>query len=127
AADPADLTAAFGPLEYGAEATVGAAQVPYQEAFGAVAPGEPLLWIDSSGALGLAVNQGSAARLFGLDAGGTIQITTTCHGTEHTPDRNPSRSLSRNLCKDSDGSSFHVPRPRRGRRTRRRGGGLRPG
>ncbi len=77
AADHADLVTAFGPLDHGTELAIGTRRVPFQETFGAVAPGEPLLWIDSSGALGLAVNQGSAARLFGRDAGSTITITTT--------------------------------------------------
>jgi S-adenosylmethionine hydrolase len=70
-----DLAAAFGPLEYGAALAVGEVRVTYQETFGAVALGEPLLWIDSSGALGLAVNQGSAARLFELGVGSIIHIT----------------------------------------------------
>jgi len=76
AAGHGDLVTAFGPLEYGTELMIGDTPVPYQEAFGAVTPGEPLLWIDSSGTLGLAVNQGSAARRFGLDTDSTLQITT---------------------------------------------------
>jgi len=75
AADRADLLTAFGPVEYGTRLAVGEEPVPFQETFGAVAPGRPLLWIDSSGALGLAVNQGSASRLFGLGPDSTIKIT----------------------------------------------------
>jgi S-adenosylmethionine hydrolase len=75
AADRADLVTAFGPVEYGTRLAVDGRPVPFQEAFGAVAQDEPLLWIDSSGALGLAVNQGSAARIFGLGADSTIKLT----------------------------------------------------
>jgi S-adenosylmethionine hydrolase len=41
-----------------------------------VATGDPLVWIDSSGQVGLAVNQGSAARRFGLSAGDTLTLTS---------------------------------------------------
>lgn len=72
-AERADLTAAFGDLPPGTPLDVawtvptpGTARVTFEETFGGVATGEPLLWIDSSGWLGLAVNQGSAAETFGL-------------------------------------------------------------
>ncbi len=72
-AEPGDLTAALGPLPHGTPLDVlweapepGSARVTFEETFGAVAPGEPLVWVDSSGLLGLAVNQGSAAAAFGL-------------------------------------------------------------
>ncbi|MFV2177239.1 S-adenosyl-l-methionine hydroxide adenosyltransferase family protein [Actinomadura sp. LOL_016] len=78
-AEPDDLAAAFGaprpgtPFDVawtgpdGAERT---ARIPFAETFGAVPPGSPLLWTDSSGWLGLAVNRGSAAAALGL-AGAT--------------------------------------------------------
>ncbi|MBE1534722.1 SAM hydrolase/SAM-dependent halogenase family protein [Actinomadura algeriensis] len=81
-AEPDDLAAAFGPLEPGtpldAAWTVPGGtgrdeRIPFSETFGGVAPGRPLLWIDSSGRLGLAVNQGSAADALGL--AGTTSIT----------------------------------------------------
>ncbi|MFE9100540.1 SAM hydrolase/SAM-dependent halogenase family protein [Actinomadura geliboluensis] len=72
-AEPGDLTAAFGELPPGTPLDVawtvpapGSARVAFAETFGAVAPGEPLLWTDSSGWLGLAVNQGSATDALGL-------------------------------------------------------------
>jgi len=72
-AGPEELTAALGPLPHGTLLEVlwdapepGSARVTFEETFGAVEPGEPLLWVDSSGLLGLAVNQGSAAATFGL-------------------------------------------------------------
>ncbi|HEY8480239.1 MAG TPA: SAM-dependent chlorinase/fluorinase [Spirillospora sp.] len=68
-----DLTAAFGPVGYGTPLDVawtspgpGSARATFAETFGGVAPGEPLVWVDSSGLLGLAVNQGSAAESLGL-------------------------------------------------------------
>ncbi|TDD91402.1 hypothetical protein E1293_02100 [Actinomadura darangshiensis] len=68
-----DLTAAFGDLAPGSPLDVawtvpepGSARVTFEETFGGVATGDPLLWIDSSGWLGLAVNQGSATDIFGL-------------------------------------------------------------
>ncbi|GAA4228722.1 SAM-dependent chlorinase/fluorinase [Actinomadura meridiana] len=67
-AGPDDLAAAFGPLEHGAPLEVSGRgeRITFAETFGGVAPGEPLLWVDSSGLLGLAVNQGSAADRFGM-------------------------------------------------------------
>ncbi|SNS39368.1 hypothetical protein SAMN05443665_1003212 [Actinomadura meyerae] len=72
-AEPGDLSAAFGELEPGTPLDVtwtvpepGSARVAFAETFGSVAPGEPLLWTDSSGWLGLAVNQGSATDALGL-------------------------------------------------------------
>ncbi|MFG2086477.1 MULTISPECIES: S-adenosyl-l-methionine hydroxide adenosyltransferase family protein [unclassified Spirillospora] len=70
---PEDLTAAFGSVPYGTPLDVawtvpapGSARVTFEETFGGVAPGDPLLWVDSSGGLGLAVNQGSATEALGL-------------------------------------------------------------
>ncbi|NKZ04854.1 SAM hydrolase/SAM-dependent halogenase family protein [Actinomadura latina] len=69
-AEPSDLAAAFGDLAPGTRLHVtwrtGAAQLTFEETFGSVAPGEPLLWTDSSGWLGVAVNQGSATDALGL-------------------------------------------------------------
>jgi S-adenosylmethionine hydrolase len=69
-AGPDDLVAAFGPLEYGAPLVLSgggrAEWITFAETFGGVAAGEPLLWVDSSGQLGLAVNRGSAAERFVL-------------------------------------------------------------
>ncbi|WP_067461513.1 SAM hydrolase/SAM-dependent halogenase family protein [Actinomadura macra] len=77
-AGPDDLTAALGALEYGAALEVrwsgGAERVAFAETFGSVPVGEPLLWVDSSGRLGLAVNQGSAAERFGLGPDGAVTI-----------------------------------------------------
>ncbi|TMQ97131.1 SAM-dependent chlorinase/fluorinase [Actinomadura soli] len=74
-AGPDDLAAAFGPLGPGTPLEMswpgGAGRVTFEETFGGVAPGEPLVWVDSSGRLGLAVNQGSAADRFGLREPGT--------------------------------------------------------
>lgn len=79
-AERADLTAAFGELPPGAPLEVswgapapGAARVTFEETFGGVPPGDPLLWIDSSGWVGLAVNQGSATGALGL--GGVRTVT----------------------------------------------------
>lgn len=72
-AEQNDLAAAFGDLPHGTtvalswtdpDGTARNARVPFAETFGSVAVGEPLLWIDSSGWLGLAVNQGSASDAF---------------------------------------------------------------
>lgn len=70
-AGPDDLAAAFGPLPHGTALELsrpggGTERITFEETFGSVAPGDPLLWVDSSGHLGLAVNQGSAAGRFGL-------------------------------------------------------------
>lgn len=80
-AGPDDLAAAFGVLPYGTVLALAwtdpdgrehAARVPFAETFGDVEVGEPLLWVDSSGWLGLAVNQGSAAEAF--RAAGTLTL-----------------------------------------------------
>ncbi|WP_329519843.1 SAM hydrolase/SAM-dependent halogenase family protein [Spirillospora sp. NBC_01491] len=77
-ADRAHLTAALGPVGYGTDLTVtwdgGTVRVPFAETFGSVGPGEPLLWVDSSGRLGLAVNRGSAAERFGLTDESTVAV-----------------------------------------------------
>ncbi|WP_433463413.1 SAM hydrolase/SAM-dependent halogenase family protein [Spirillospora sp. CA-128828] len=74
-AERGDLAAAFGALEpgtpldvewNGADGASRTVRVPFQLTFGSVAVGEPLLWIDSSGWLGLGVNQGRAADVLGL-------------------------------------------------------------
>ncbi|WP_433467958.1 SAM hydrolase/SAM-dependent halogenase family protein [Spirillospora sp. CA-128828] len=80
-AEREDLTAAFGELPPGTPLDVawtvpvpGAERVTFEETFGAVSPGVPLLWIDSSGWLGLAVNQGSAAEILGLAGVRTVTL-----------------------------------------------------
>ncbi|TDD73586.1 SAM hydrolase/SAM-dependent halogenase family protein [Actinomadura rubrisoli] len=100
-ADEDDLVGALGPLAYGTPlelsgvadsgtdggATVGSGTgsganvgVTFEETFGSVDAGEPLMWIDSSGQLGLAVNQGSAAERFGLGSGSTVTVRTAGTG-----------------------------------------------
>jgi S-adenosylmethionine hydrolase len=76
--DDLPATLAYGtPLEVawtdrdGAPRTVRAA---FAETFGSVAEGEPLIWVDSSGRLGLAVNRGSAAARFGLAPDAVLTI-----------------------------------------------------
>ncbi|MFF0522610.1 S-adenosyl-l-methionine hydroxide adenosyltransferase family protein [Actinomadura nitritigenes] len=78
-----DLAAAFGALEPGTPLEVEwsvpdgpsrTALVPFERTFGSVAAGEPLLWIDSSGWLGLAVNQGRAADVLGLAGARTVTL-----------------------------------------------------
>ncbi len=73
-ATPRDLTAAFGPLEYGTELEFAGIRVCWAATFGAVPEGEPLLFADSSGRLALGVNLGSAATRFGLSAGRTVTL-----------------------------------------------------
>lgn len=70
-AERADLAAAVGALEPGTPldvrwSTPGSARVTFEETFGGVDPGSPLVWVDSSGWLGLAVNRGSAVDVLGL-------------------------------------------------------------
>jgi S-adenosylmethionine hydrolase len=78
AAERGDLEDAFGPLAFGTRLEAGwdtgSVALPFAETFGKVPPGEALLWVDSSGWLGIAVNQGSAARRFGLTDTGTVTI-----------------------------------------------------
>jgi S-adenosylmethionine hydrolase len=86
----ADLQAALGPVPYGTPLELiwtdadgpRAARLPYAETFGKVPFGEPLLFTDSSGRLGLAINQGSAESRFGL---ATNQLVTV-RGPESQPD-----------------------------------------
>jgi S-adenosylmethionine hydrolase len=49
-------------------------QLHRAETFGSVPPGEPLLFVDSSGRAALAVNQGSAATAFALRAGDVVRL-----------------------------------------------------
>ncbi|QFG25359.1 S-adenosyl-l-methionine hydroxide adenosyltransferase family protein [Actinomadura sp. WMMB 499] len=83
-AEPADLAAALGappgpgtPLDVawtGPDGDARTARVPFAETFGGVPPGSALLWTDSSGWLGLAVNQGSAAEALGLAGATSITL-----------------------------------------------------
>jgi hypothetical protein len=83
-ASAADLQAALGPVPHGTPLEViwtgpdgpRAVRLPYEETFGKVPFGEPLLFTDSSGWLGLAINQGSAATRFDLAGGRLITIRT---------------------------------------------------
>ncbi|RFS85783.1 hypothetical protein D0T12_12450 [Actinomadura spongiicola] len=79
-AGPDDLAAAFGTVEHGTPLELSGpghvSPVTFEETFGAVAPGDPLLWVDSSGQLGLAVNQGSAAERFGLREPAVVTLRT---------------------------------------------------
>jgi S-adenosylmethionine hydrolase len=54
--------------------------VPYAKTFMDVPVGESLLYIDSRGRVGLAVNQGNYSRKFNIEPPGTILIPT-----KHTP------------------------------------------
>jgi len=49
--------------------------VPFRRTFADVAEGEPVVLIDSSGWLTLALNQGSAADRYGVEAGTAVAIT----------------------------------------------------
>lgn len=70
------LDAHFGGLEerITLEIPKGSAEVPFKRTYGEVERGEPLALINSCGFLELAVNQGSAADLFGLAIGDTVVI-----------------------------------------------------
>jgi S-adenosylmethionine hydrolase len=80
--EAADLQAALGPVPHGTPleliwaGTDGprAVRVPYEETFGKVPFGEPLLFTDSSGWLGLAINRGSAEARFELATNQLITI-----------------------------------------------------
>jgi S-adenosylmethionine hydrolase len=43
--------------------------LPYQDTFSGVAPGEPLLYLNSLGNVALAINQGDFAAQFGIASG----------------------------------------------------------
>jgi S-adenosylmethionine hydrolase len=87
-AETSDLRVALGDLPWGARLRVsweGAPQplvLPWGETFGRVTPGRPLLYEDSYGRLCLAVNQGDAARAFGLqeDVRLSFRLVTGTHG-----------------------------------------------
>jgi hypothetical protein len=78
AAELGDLEAALGPVVFGTQLEITwdarSARLPFEETFGKVARGELLMWVDSSGRLGIAVNQGSAAELLGLDDSATVTV-----------------------------------------------------
>jgi hypothetical protein len=82
AGTPEDLAAVAGPLLPGlrlrvtvADATV---ELPWAPTFGAVAPGEALLYDDADyDGLAIAVNQGSAAGRFGLESDTPVRIEPT--------------------------------------------------
>jgi S-adenosylmethionine hydrolase len=79
AGESADLAALRGGLAAGDRFAVRIGReeipVPWQRTFGAVAPGQPLLYEDADYAgLGIAVNQGSAAERFGLARDTPVRI-----------------------------------------------------
>jgi S-adenosylmethionine hydrolase len=61
-------------VEHGTRLETEAGPVPFVATYGSVPQGRPLLWADSSGQLGLAVNQGSAAERFGLTGGDPLTL-----------------------------------------------------
>ncbi|WP_395108660.1 S-adenosyl-l-methionine hydroxide adenosyltransferase family protein [Actinomadura sp. SCN-SB] len=73
-ATTADLEAALGPTPHGTQLSVDGAPVPYAATYGMVPKNHPLVWEDSSGLLGVAVNQGSAAKRFGLGGGDVVTL-----------------------------------------------------
>ncbi|WP_131739996.1 SAM hydrolase/SAM-dependent halogenase family protein [Actinomadura roseirufa] len=84
-AEAGDVAAAFGdpppgsPFEVtwtGPGGRPGGVRAPLVGTFGDVAPGEPLLWFDSSGWLGLAVNRGSATEVLGLSGVDALTLRT---------------------------------------------------
>ncbi|MDF5756130.1 SAM-dependent chlorinase/fluorinase [Spongiactinospora sp. TRM90649] len=80
----ADLSAALGLRELAGTRVVVAwtgpdgeprtVAVPFEHTYGAVPAGQPLCYEDSSGWLGVAVNQGSAARRLGIAPGDVITL-----------------------------------------------------
>jgi hypothetical protein len=83
-ATPADLAAAAGPLQAGdplvvefpaqGERPAVRETVPWSRTFGDLPIGSPLLYLDSSGLLALAVNQGSAAGRMGIETGRRVRL-----------------------------------------------------
>jgi S-adenosylmethionine hydrolase len=67
-----DLTNAFGPIPHGTALDLDGTPVPYVATYGSVPENDPLIWVDSSGLLGLAVNQGSAADRFARTGGDEV-------------------------------------------------------
>ncbi|WP_433326840.1 SAM hydrolase/SAM-dependent halogenase family protein [Spirillospora sp. CA-294931] len=77
AADRDDLVTALGTLQYGDPLELGwtdadgaprTERLAFAATYGGVAEGGALVWVDSSGLLGVAVNQGSAVARFGRPA-----------------------------------------------------------
>jgi S-adenosylmethionine hydrolase len=58
--------------------------LPYGKTFMDVPVGDPLLYIDSRGRVGIAINQGNYAKKFNVEVPGTIHIAT-----KHTPITTP--------------------------------------
>jgi S-adenosylmethionine hydrolase len=73
-ADEDDLTGAFGSIGHGTMLEMNGMPVPYEVTYGSVPVNDPLIWVDSSGLLGLAVNQGSAAERYGLTGGDPVAL-----------------------------------------------------
>jgi hypothetical protein len=85
AGEPPDLTAAVGPLQPGArlDLAFGADRngsvrqsATWQQTFGAVPEGSPLLYENSSGQLAFADNRGNAATRLGLQVDRPVTITS---------------------------------------------------
>lgn len=85
-AGPADLVAAIGPLAAGDPLAVEAAdgrpmrghqrlELTWRSTYGEAAAGQPLLGVDSSSRLAIAVNLGSAVDAFGLAVGRRLRIS----------------------------------------------------
>jgi S-adenosyl-L-methionine hydrolase (adenosine-forming) len=80
--ETSDLRAALGPVTCGTALELSwtgpdgprVLRLTYEETFGSVPFGEPLLFTDSSGWLGLAINQGSAESRFGLATNHLITV-----------------------------------------------------
>jgi S-adenosylmethionine hydrolase len=70
----ADLRAALGEVDHGTVLEVNKTRIPYALTYGSVPEGEPLIWVDSSGLLGLAVNKGSAAERLALSDGAAVTV-----------------------------------------------------
>lgn len=77
------LRQAFGPIGYGTVLSLSwvtpdheqvRVAAPYQETYGSVPPGQPLVFRDSSGWLGFAVNQGSAADQYRIGMAATVTM-----------------------------------------------------
>ena len=88
-AEEGDLAAALGPVPHGTALEASwtgpdggprSARLPFELTYGRVPEGEALIWVDSSGLLGLAVNRGSAAERFGIGTGSALTVRRAQEG-----------------------------------------------